>query len=1131
MQVSFKYNALIRSHFPSWGVRGLHMIKLMVTIVLGVLLAVAPAGVYADDPLASQDEVVESDVTSSLPDDVTTQEAADTTVPENAASSVDAAANEETVLPAGDEAEDDGVAVKAPAQADAVEPDEEAQETMEAEVQTLDLDTQSASARYEVPAVSYSAHVAEIGWQESVTEGETAGTTGRSLAVEALRVRLSDITQGGIRYTAHVAEIGWLDYWAQNGAEAGTTDRGLPVQALKIELTGNLANLYDVYYRVHVSNIGWMTWARNGEPAGTTGWGYAVEAFEIRLVEKGGPVPAGDAAVTVPSLSAELSVQQVGESTQLAFGTEEAQRVLDVGLATDARLSLAMSYGGSVTRHIEQTVPLSTIAAGGYAMDAGTYGPFTLSISYLKSGRTVRTSAQPVGVSASTYNVAPLSATFPVVLFSLSYWDIATDANGTAIPTVVMLDRPSAYDWNSLPDGMYALPYLSNPATSNYQAFADYVGDLYELNPDAHFNLYINDITCSLIHQIIYANGIPAGAYSITMLSDGSATYEFTNEAFAVENPSAHQAELVGLWNEAKAYAYRTGKVSSDYGFHMHWDSMYAVLACEPGTEWWMTRTNLFTSGDNNAFANGIASDPHVVQKNVANMLAALQSRGDDVVSAFKRLYNFNDGYFSDAEEQGKKVMVLLGTYVSSEAHFEDYAKLTMAYYGNDYAYFYKGHPNTPTALWPSKQEELDKLGITDVDSSVAAELILFFNPEISLSGYGSSTFNSASAEMAGGLYGARKEEALDPGGSIDYSIMDWFASPITEGTDAAIRVLCAPGDTCYLIEFSDEVLQGKPYDFGIYSHDDDVIRYYKKQLDGSYRLVQVGDGTAGVRTEAHVAEKGWMPAVSSGDTAGTVGENLPMEAFKLSLQNVPCAGSISYRAHVADIGWQDWMGGGEAAGTTGKALQIEAVQIRLDGDVADRYDVYYRAHVADYGWLPWTLNGKIAGTQGYRKSLQALEIILVEKGGKAPGETGEAFIHTIVNSAAHVQDIGWQEAVNEGATVGTTGLAKALEAVRISLVGSPYRGGIKVRAHSAQIGWGAWAEDGELAGTTGRGLQLEAVEIELTGEMEDHFDVVYRAHVADKGWLEWVCNGELAGTTGEARRVEAIQIKLVEKA
>ena len=35
----------------------------------------------------------------------------------------------------------------------------------------------------------YSAHVQNIGWQASVSDGATAGTTGKSLRMEALRIK------------------------------------------------------------------------------------------------------------------------------------------------------------------------------------------------------------------------------------------------------------------------------------------------------------------------------------------------------------------------------------------------------------------------------------------------------------------------------------------------------------------------------------------------------------------------------------------------------------------------------------------------------------------------------------------------------------------------------------------------------------------------------------------------------------------------------------------------------------------------------------------------------------------------------------------------------------------------------
>lgn len=596
------------------------------------------------------------------------------------------------------------------------------------------------------PDVSYKSHISGIGWESTFTSnGSTSGTTGQSRRLEALRVTLPNSEDLGIEYRSHVQNEGWQD-WVSNGAVSGTTGKGLQIEAVELKLTGERATSYDLYYRVHASNFGWLGWASNGSTAGTTGWSYAVEAIQIVIVKKGEAAPGDTAGAYVPYVF-NCSLSQVGETTKVTLNIPQVEDIKRLGIADSVKVSGFMSYGGKVTRSVSSTIAFGDLGSSSSEIDFSDYGPFDVTLQYLKNGNIVHEDHQSIGISASEYNLAPLSASFPVVLYSLSFWDINTSSAGTTIPSIVMLDRPGAYNWNSLPSGMYGLPYLTheeNASNSSYQAFADYVAALYKINPKAKFNLYINDITCSLIHRMIYANKIPTGQYSIRLLSDGSATYVFTNEAFDVKDPDSKQAELIALWNAAKNKEYETGEVSMSYSdYHDHWDSMYAVLSIEPGTQWWMTRTNLFTSGDDNAFANKIASDPNVKKMNVSSMLTSLQNRGEDTVQAFKALYNFNDGYFDAATQQGKKVMMLLGTYVTYEQNFDDYANLTEVIYGDDYLYYYKGHPNTPTGMYPQKQEQLDRLGITDVDSSVAAELILFFNPEIGLSGYGSSTYNS----------------------------------------------------------------------------------------------------------------------------------------------------------------------------------------------------------------------------------------------------------------------------------------------------------------------------------------------------------------------------------------------------
>ncbi len=135
------------------------------------------------------------------------------------------------------------------------------------------------------PDVLYSAHVQKLGWQDEQMSGETAGTTGQALRVEAVKIRLSGGIDGGISYSAHVQDIGWQN-WASNGAIAGTTGQALRVEALRIQLTGSIANEYNVSYRVHVQKLGWTDWVQNGAIAGTTGQSLRVEAVQIKLEKK-----------------------------------------------------------------------------------------------------------------------------------------------------------------------------------------------------------------------------------------------------------------------------------------------------------------------------------------------------------------------------------------------------------------------------------------------------------------------------------------------------------------------------------------------------------------------------------------------------------------------------------------------------------------------------------------------------------------------------------------------------------------------------------------------------------------------------------------------------------------------------
>ena len=144
----------------------------------------------------------------------------------------------------------------------------------------------------ETAGINYRSHVQTYDWTDWVSNGQKAGTEGESKRLEALEIRLANLgVSGGVRYRSHVQSLGWEEGWKQDGAVSGTTKRAKRLEAVQIELTGEAAEKYDIYYRVHIQSYGWLDWAKNGGSAGSEGLSKRMEAIEIRLVEKGGEAP------------------------------------------------------------------------------------------------------------------------------------------------------------------------------------------------------------------------------------------------------------------------------------------------------------------------------------------------------------------------------------------------------------------------------------------------------------------------------------------------------------------------------------------------------------------------------------------------------------------------------------------------------------------------------------------------------------------------------------------------------------------------------------------------------------------------------------------------------------------------
>lgn len=302
------------------------------------------------------------------------------------------------------------------------------------------------------------------------------------------------------------------------------------------------------------------------------------------------------------------------------------------------------------------------------------------------------------------------------------------------------------------------------------------------------------------------------------------------------------------------------------------------------------------------------------------------------------------------------------------------------------------------------------------------------------------------------------------------------------------------------------------------YNSADTGVSFVLGTNGGSYSHIQTYGDTAG-----RITYMGGYPTL----VLGTRGQAKRLEEIAVKLQNnTGYSGGITYQAYRQTYEWTDWVSDGQRAGTHGQAKRLEGIRIRLTGELAKHYDVRYRVHIQTYGdQQGWVYNGAYAGTRNLSKRLEELQVQIVPKESKNASAKEES-----VSYRVHRQTYGWEPLdVSDGTVSGTTGQAKRLEGIQISVSGK-YSGSVKYQTQVQTYGWNGWKSDGLTAGTTGQAKRLEAIQMYLTGEVANYYDIYYRVHAQRYGWMNWAANGQKAGTTGLAKRLEAIQIVLVKK-
>lgn len=260
------------------------------------------------------------------------------------------------------------------------------------------------------------------------------------------------------------------------------------------------------------------------------------------------------------------------------------------------------------------------------------------------------------------------------------------------------------------------------------------------------------------------------------------------------------------------------------------------------------------------------------------------------------------------------------------------------------------------------------------------------------------------------------------------------------------------------------------------------------------------------VSYRSHISNVGWMGVVADGKTSGVIDSRNAIEALSLSVNWYGHGGSISSRAHVSGIGWQSWSSG--TVGTTGQSRSVESVQLKLNDEISATYDIWYRVYASKLGgWLGWTSNGSPAGSVGKGAAIQGIQVMLVEKGCSAPGDTANHFIGaTDVLSGSSYGLNGNSLGTVQGKTIlmGSESGSEPLTSLSISFDNQETSGSIGYSGCYEFSGWSGVVSDGAALNSKNDGRTLKAVRLTLTGDLSNAYDVWYRCFDSKKrmAWL-----------------------------
>ncbi|MDR0645336.1 MAG: hypothetical protein LBG05_10625 [Treponema sp.] len=365
-----------------------------------------------------------------------------------------------------------------------------------------------------------------------------------------------------------------------------------------------------------------------------------------------------------------------------------------------------------------------------------------------------------------TINVAMINATYPVLSFALSIFEINED------PTFVAIERKNTFDYTKLPENVYLLPGATKSGNTNFfdidkPAYINFVTGQYLADKETKFNLYLCDRLMGLILYGMVANGIPETNYTVTMYLDG-AVYQPANRYSADSDPqslydkdcadvrTAFEKAAVGDTSWTDLFYHPDSRFELDLYYPL------AVLNRLDNIVWNIHNIEAFKDAMPEVLRDEVQAfidTGKIQEKTIVQQVNAVKDSGKMTELEYMLKLRWGEAESESVvaqfdKDNAKKTLLVLGTYTNLEQTttqsqagavlIPDLLEQVKNRYEAEYNLFYKGHPQTPTDS--PKLNSLNTMGFTDLPTTIPAETMMLFYDNVYVGGYPGSTFVSSAA-------------------------------------------------------------------------------------------------------------------------------------------------------------------------------------------------------------------------------------------------------------------------------------------------------------------------------------------------------------------------------------------------